>query len=107
MYESGIRHWRPPEIGGESTRDAAVVVRTNSTRMMLQAVREGLGIASLPCCIAEPDSNLERVPKGAALELDGIWLVVHRDVQRTARVRVVIDAIEARLASVASELIGG
>ena len=71
-----------------------------------QAVREGLGIASLPCCIAEADAKLERIPKGAALEMDGIWLVVHRDVQRTARVRVVIEAIEARLVAIAAELIG-
>jgi DNA-binding transcriptional LysR family regulator len=103
-YDTGIRHWRAGDLAGESLADARVVLRTNSTRMLLQAVREGLGIAALPCILARGDRTLERVPAGAPAEIDGIWLVVHRDVQRTARVRVVIDAIEAHIAGLADQL---
>jgi DNA-binding transcriptional LysR family regulator len=106
-YDTGIRHWRLGELGGESLRDARVVLRTNSTRMLLQAVREGIGIGALPCCLAGPDAKLERVPAGAPVELDGVWLVVHRDVQRTARVRAVIDAVEDRLTAIAADLVEG
>lgn len=96
-YDSGIRHWRDGDLGGESLRDAGVTTRTNSTRMLLTAVREGLGLGSLPCIIARDEEGLERVPADAPPELDPIWLVVHRDVQRTARVRAVIEVLEARL----------
>ena len=54
-YDAGIRHWRPGPLGAEPVRDARVVLRTNSTLMLLQAVRLGIGIGSLPCCLARPD----------------------------------------------------
>ena len=37
-------------------------------------------------------------------DADELWLVVHADIQRTSRVRAVIEAIEARLAEVADDL---
>jgi DNA-binding transcriptional LysR family regulator len=106
-YDSGIRDWRAGDLGGESLHDARVVVRTNSTSMLYQAVREGLGIGALPCILAKTDRALERVPAGAPVELDGVWLVVHRDVQRTARVRAVIEAIEARIDALRDALVEG
>ncbi|HEX4423539.1 MAG TPA: LysR substrate-binding domain-containing protein, partial [Kofleriaceae bacterium] len=107
VYDVGIRNWRSGDLAGESLHNARVVLRTNSTRMLVQAVREGLGIGALPCCLAAPDPTLERVPRGAPLELDGVWLVMHRDVQRTARVRVVIAALEARLTQLGRALVEG
>src|SRR5229473_486105 len=101
-YDAGIRHWRLGQLGGEPVRDARVVLRTNSTLMLLQAVRLGIGIGSLPCCLALPDPSLERVPSAAPAELDEVWLVVHADVQRTSRVRAVIEALEARMADTAA-----
>ncbi len=105
-YDAGIRHWRLGQLGGEPVRDARVVLRTNSTLMLLQAVRLGIGIGSLPCCLALPDPSLERVPSAAPAELDEVWLVVHADVQRTSRVRAVIEALEARMADTAAALSG-
>jgi DNA-binding transcriptional LysR family regulator len=67
---------------------------------------EGIGIGSLPCILARPDPELERVPAGAPAELDEVWLVVHPDVQRTGRVRAVIEALEKRMAETAADLSG-
>ncbi len=105
-YDTGIRHWRPGPLGAEAVRDARVVLRTNSTLMLLKAVRLGIGIGSLPCILAGADPELERVPAGAAAELDEVWLVVHPDVQRTGRVRAVIETLELRMAETAAELSG-
>jgi DNA-binding transcriptional LysR family regulator len=87
-------------------RDARVVLRTNSTLMLLRAVRLGIGVGSLPCILARTDPELERVPAGAPAELDEVWLVVHPDVQRTSRVRAVIEALEMRMAETVAELSG-
>jgi DNA-binding transcriptional LysR family regulator len=103
-YDAGIRGWRTGQLGGEPMRDARVVLRTNSTLMLLAAVRNGLGIGPLPCILARPHAELERVPKGATVELDDIWLVAHKDVQRNGRVRAVMDALEARMTGMAAEL---
>jgi DNA-binding transcriptional LysR family regulator len=103
-YEAGIRHWRLGQLAGEPVRDVRVVLRSNSTQMLLHAVRQGLGVGPLPCLFARSDRSLERVPAGAPADLDDVWLVVHADLQRTARVRAVIEALEARLAEVAEDL---
>jgi DNA-binding transcriptional LysR family regulator len=106
-YDAGIRHWRLGQLGGEPLRDARLALRTNSTLMILQAVRLGIGIGPLPCFLARADPSLERVPSDAPAELDEVWLVVHADVQRTSRVRAVIDALEARMAELAPQLSAG
>ena len=104
-YNSPIRHW---QFGGdEPARDGRVVLRTNSTQMLLQAVRLGFGIGPLPCFLARADRTLERVPSTLPADADDLWLVVHADMQRTTRVRAVIEAIEARLSEVADELSNG
>ena len=103
-YSTTFPQWRFGQPGGEPLRDARVVLRTNSTSMLLRAVRLGLGIGPLPCFLADADRGLERVLPTGPLESDDLWLVVHADVQRTSRVRAAIDAIEARLAELAVEL---
>lgn len=106
-YNPTIPHWPFGPRGGEPVGDARIVLRTNSTQMLLRAVRLGLGIGPLPCFLARADRSLERVPSATPAESDELWLVVHADVQRTTRVRAVIEAIEARLAEVAAELSSG
>lgn len=103
-FVAGIRSWRTGQLGGEPVRDVRPVVRTNSTFMLLQAVRLGLGIGPLPCALARPHADLERVPATAPVEVDDVWLVVHGDVQHTSRVRAVIDALEARMTEIAATL---
>jgi DNA-binding transcriptional LysR family regulator len=93
--------------GHEPARDGRVVLRTNSTHMLMHAVRLGLGIGPLPCFLARADRALEPVPSTLPAEADELWLVVHADVQRTTRVRAVIEAIEERLARLADDLSTG
>jgi DNA-binding transcriptional LysR family regulator len=103
-YSNSFPQWRFGQPGGEPLRDARVVLRTNSTSMLVRAVRLGLGIGPLPCFLAREDRTLERVLPTTPNEADDLWLVVHADVQRTSRVRAVIDAVNARLAEIATEL---
>ncbi len=106
-FNVGIRQWRVGgQFGGEPVHDGRVVLRTNSALTLLKAVQVGLGIGPLPCALADPDPKLERVLPTVPAELDELWLVVHPDVQRTSRVRAVIDAIEARMAEIAARLSG-
>lgn len=103
-YSNVFAKWRYGQPGGEPVRDGRVVLRTNSTSMLVRAVRMGLGIGPLPCFLARSDKSLERVLPAAPGESDDLWLVVHKDVQRTSRVRAVIDAIEARLGEIGADL---
>ncbi len=104
-FHSGIRQWRfGGELGGEPVHDGRVVLRANSAQLILKAVRLGLGIGPLPCYLARSDPSLERVLPTVPADLDELWLVVPADVQRTSRVRAVIEAIKARMAEIATDL---
>lgn len=79
--------------------DDRVVMHHGSATGMMSAIRSGLGIAVLPCVVADADPDLIRcVPpmKGSGRSL---WLVTHERLRHTPRVRVVIDFLYERLAA--------
>jgi DNA-binding transcriptional LysR family regulator len=65
-------------------------IETNSSAVVIQAVRNGVGIGALPTAIAsiEPDLVMLDVLKVGPAKL---WLVHHREAARPARVRLVKD----------------
>lgn len=74
-------------------RDRPPETRTNNGLVMLEAVRQGCGLGVLPCFIADATPGLQRVsPVIPELVIDQ-WLLVHRDLLRTPRVRAAIDVI--------------
>jgi DNA-binding transcriptional LysR family regulator len=72
-----------------------VACELNHISEHLIAVRAKVGVAGLPCFLAEPAADLVRISVGVPeLERD-IWLVVHPDLRKTAAVRAVIDFVIA------------
>lgn len=72
---------------------ARTAIRTNSRDNMVRAVRAGIGIGCLPKIAAigfDDIIELDLANKNSPRE---IWLGVHADLQRTPRIRAVIDAI--------------
>ena len=68
-----------------------VVYRSNSLLNQLTACRVGLGRALLPCFLGDTAEGLRRLtPPLEELETD-LWLLTHRDLRRTARVRALMD----------------
>ncbi|WP_299362663.1 LysR family transcriptional regulator [uncultured Paracoccus sp.] len=81
--------------------------RVNSVAAALAAARAGIGLATLPCGLADPEPGLVRVadlPDDFALDL---WLLTHEDLRRTARIRVFMDFLAEEIAKEASLLEGG
>lgn len=73
--------------------------RIDTTMGMLQAVRDGMGLAVLPRYIADADDRLERVSEDIPELNTELWLLTHPDLRRVARVRAFFDLIaeEVRL----------
>jgi DNA-binding transcriptional LysR family regulator len=70
-----------------------VALRTNSIASVLEAVRLGWGAGDLPCFVGDATPELERAfPREKPDWLD-VWLIVHADVQRTARVRILVEEL--------------
>lgn len=70
-----------------------IALRTNSIAAVLEAVRLGWGAGDLPCFVADELRDLERAFPREKPESIDVWLVVHRDLQRAARVRVLMDEL--------------
>jgi DNA-binding transcriptional LysR family regulator len=85
---------------------ARPALRTNSMAAALAAAREGLGVAPLPCGIADLEPDLVQIaPLPDDFTLD-LWLLTHEDLRRTARIRVFLDFLAEALANEAPLLEG-
>jgi molybdate transport repressor ModE-like protein len=98
----GIQDWaREGEVP-----TSGVPIRTTHAGAQLDAVRRGLGMATLPCFVGDPDPLLERVP-GTALHMHGtLWLLTHSESHKTKRVRLFTEFVALRLAAYARLLAG-
>jgi DNA-binding transcriptional LysR family regulator len=77
--------------------EGSIAMQHGSVTGLLSAVRSGLGLAALPCAIAELDAELVRcLPPGNA-ESRQIWLLTHERLRHTPRVRIVMDFLGERL----------
>ena len=84
----------------------AVPFRTTDAGAQIAAVRQGLGVATLPCFVGDADPLLARVP-GAELRLHGrLWLLTQGETRKTKRVRLFVEFIAGRLAAHAPSLAG-
>ncbi|HJK97866.1 MAG TPA: LysR family transcriptional regulator [Polyangiaceae bacterium LLY-WYZ-14_1] len=62
----------------------------NDASMTLEAVRQGLGAGLIACYSGEADPDLVRLPDVPVFRRD-LWLLTHRDLRGTARVRTLLD----------------
>lgn len=76
--------------------DDRIVMHHASAMGMMSAIRSGLGIAVLPCIVADAELDLIQCvpPKDDGRSM---WLVTHERVRHTPRVRTVIDFLYERL----------
>lgn len=75
-----------------------VVFRANDLASLFAAARAGLGLAALPHFLGLSDPGLVRVPAEPAPQGRDLWLLVHPDLRRAARVRATMDFLVALLA---------
>jgi DNA-binding transcriptional LysR family regulator len=88
---------RRGQFMGESVTGARIAFRSNSTLALKHAVAEGFGIGNIPCYIADTDPRLVRIWPDVTPPMQPLWLIHHEDLRRTARIKLVSDAIAATL----------
>lgn len=76
----------------EHAAGAKTVLRGNSIMAAFNAATFGVGIAVLPCFIADQEPRLQRLTP-RVLGARDVFLVVHPDLARVARVRAVMDFV--------------
>jgi len=71
-----------------------IILRSNSTEVLLESARTGVGCAMLPCFVAEGQRDLRRLPTELAMPPQELWLAYHEDLRQSPRLRAVVDFIE-------------
>lgn len=81
----------------ENRLERSIAMQHSTVSGLLSAVRSGMGLAALPCFVAETDEDFVRCLPPAASGAREIWLVTHERLRRVPRVRVVMDFLGERL----------
>jgi len=77
-----------PQWVSDHFPQARVAARTNEIMTMMEAVKNNLGIARLPCYVADAEPALRRLDLTLTPSNWGVWVLSHVDLRSTARVRV-------------------
>ena len=77
--------------------DDRVIMHHASAMGMLSAIRSGLGIAVLPCIVADAEPDLIQCVPAKEGHGRSMWLVTHERCRQAPRVRAVIDFLYERL----------
>jgi DNA-binding transcriptional LysR family regulator len=72
-----------------------VTLRASSMLMHLESIRAGTGRGVLPCYVGDGHPLLERLTPPIPEIAAEYWIIVHRDLRRSACVRAVIDWVKA------------
>lgn len=71
--------------------------RVSDLAGMTAAIASGLGLGFLPCNVGDRHPDLTRVPFQQPFTFQSLWLLLHRDLRETARVRLFVDDLSARI----------
>ncbi|MBY0519272.1 MAG: LysR family transcriptional regulator [Sphingomonas sp.] len=86
VYDDSYGHIAELDWVAVTGLTGAVMLRTGSTRALINACAAGAGIALLPVRAAAR-AGLVAVPAPFALASRGVWLLTHRDIRRLPAVR--------------------
>lgn len=86
--------------------EATVAFRSNTLLALFEATKLGMGIAPLPCFLADPETSLQRIMVPPEEFCSELWLLTHPDLKRTARVRAFVDFIRDAIEDVRPRLEG-
>lgn len=108
----GLLLWSAP-IAGDETEwlrrrfpAAPVLMRSGSTAALATAAAAGAGLAVLPCFVGDAARGLIRLDEPGEIASAEVWVLVHRDQRRTARVAAVREEVERVLVAARAALEG-
>ena len=90
---TSVSYLGAPSWFSEMLAGTRVVLFSNSPFVQMRAIADGIGIGVAPCCFADDHPELQRLSPAEPTELRPVWMIIHRDLRRVARIRLVANAI--------------
>jgi len=102
----GDNHPTPWWVKESAFKENQLQHTINNENLQLEMAKAGAGMTMLPCFMADTVPQLRRVPPGNLLPSHDIWLLTHRDLRHTARVKVFMQFIYEELEQRKALLLG-
>ena len=97
--DDSLSHFSITRWVKENVVEGSIVYRTNSLLVQLAAVQAGVGLAYLPCFLADPLPDLVRIfPADIDMSTD-LWIVTHGGLRQASRIRAFIDFMSRSIVS--------
>jgi DNA-binding transcriptional LysR family regulator len=93
-YEAGLDELPQAKWIAAATRGSTAALMAGDAETILAAVLAGVGKSLLPCAVAEREPGLRRLGGASPVLSRELWLLVHADLRRLARIETVIAWIE-------------
>jgi DNA-binding transcriptional LysR family regulator len=90
---TSVSYLGAPSWFSEALAGARVAFFSNSPFVQMRAVAVGIGIGMVACCLGDDHPELQRLSSADPPELRAVWMIIHRDLRRVARIRLVANAI--------------
>ncbi|MDR0277812.1 MAG: LysR family transcriptional regulator [Paucimonas sp.] len=100
MYEPWLHAADTATLAGEPIDAGRIVLAGNTSMLVRNALRAGLGVGEIPLYMGEQDGLVRLWPDRQRSKPYEVWMVTHGDFRHTARIRVVIDALVQAFAGV-------
>lgn len=92
LWHLGSAQWIRRRIPAER-----VAYRASSLVALQAAARAGLGVAALPCWLGDVDTQLTRIGEPLEEMAASLWVLIHPDLRRAARIRAFVDFVVPEL----------
>jgi DNA-binding transcriptional LysR family regulator len=90
----------------QRAQGARFALRANRVDLLLPAALRGMGLAVLPCYIADAEPGLVRLLGPRDVVTRELWVVLHRDSRRIGRIRAFLDHLTSEIEAQAAALHG-
>jgi DNA-binding transcriptional LysR family regulator len=100
------RHGIPGWVRACGVPVTGAPIRTTDGETQIVAVRQWLGMTTLPCFVGDSDPLLERVPGTELHRYGTVWLLTQGEFRKTKRVRLFTEFVSRRFGAYAPVLAG-
>jgi DNA-binding transcriptional LysR family regulator len=104
-WDDDVRY--PEWVKNSPHPDVPAYNKFNNVVVQLEAARQGMGIAVLPCFVGDRATDLVRLPGSKPYDNFDIWLLSHPDLRDAARLRIfrkfIVDVFARRHAALVGE----
>lgn len=101
LQDSAVEHW----LDNNGLKDACVY-RVDTLVSILSAVRSGMGLAVLPCYLADGDSDIVQLTDPIPELEYGLWFLMHPDLRGVVRIHALMDFLTEAIRAQQQRLAG-